>query len=143
MKKFVSLTKGLKNNWSLSINLQHRYFEIVNKKTGKPVGLTEAQKDKYIHTYTALVEELKTYMATRIHDVDAWHYNREYERRCSRLTLQILLLAYQDDLLHTWGGRRKCAGRPATGRKRRQYYLDDEEDKQIKQYIVELRKPSK
>lgn len=38
-----------------------------------------------------------------------------------------------------WGGRRKGAGRPVTGRKRRQYYLTDEEDTKVKLYIAKLR----
>lgn len=40
-----------------------------------------------------------------------------------------------------WGGQREGAGRPATGRKKHQYYVTDEEDKEIKKLIDELRKP--
>jgi len=38
-----------------------------------------------------------------------------------------------------WGGSREGSGRPATGRKRRQYYLNDDEDAKVKDYINELR----
>ncbi|MGE5422737.1 MAG: hypothetical protein ACM3QW_05715 [Ignavibacteriales bacterium] len=41
-----------------------------------------------------------------------------------------------------WGGIRPGAGRPVTGRKKRQYYVTDDEDAQIKQLIDSLRKPS-
>jgi hypothetical protein len=41
-----------------------------------------------------------------------------------------------------WGGPREGAGRPSTGRKRRQYYTTDEEDVKLRQYLEELRKPS-
>ena len=40
----------------------------------------------------------------------------------------------------TWGGKREGAGRPATGRKKRQVYVTDEEYAQIKQLIEQLRK---
>jgi len=38
-----------------------------------------------------------------------------------------------------WGGKRKGAGRPSTGRKKHQYYVTDKEDAQIKQFIENLR----
>ena len=37
------------------------------------------------------------------------------------------------------GGKREGAGRPTTGRKRRQYYVTDEEDRKIKELIEKLR----
>lgn len=40
------------------------------------------------------------------------------------------------------GGNRPGAGRKSTGRKRHQYYITDAEDKQIKEFIEQLRKPS-
>jgi hypothetical protein len=42
-----------------------------------------------------------------------------------------------------WGGSREGAGRPATGRKRHQYYVTDEENEKLRKYLEELRKPSK
>lgn len=39
----------------------------------------------------------------------------------------------------SWGGMREGAGRPSTGRKKHQYYVTDEEDIQIKQFIKQLR----
>jgi hypothetical protein len=38
------------------------------------------------------------------------------------------------------GGKREGAGRPLTGRKRRQYYLTDEEHQKVKELIEELRR---
>ncbi|SHI74584.1 hypothetical protein SAMN02745975_00513 [Geosporobacter subterraneus DSM 17957] len=40
---------------------------------------------------------------------------------------------------HSWGGSREGAGRPATGRKRRQIYVTDEEYEQIKDLIDQMR----
>jgi hypothetical protein len=41
-----------------------------------------------------------------------------------------------------WGGKREGAGRPATGRKKVNYYVTGEEDSEIKKLIEQLRKPS-
>jgi hypothetical protein len=38
-----------------------------------------------------------------------------------------------------WGGRREGAGRPATGRKKRTYYVTDEENEALRKYLEELR----
>lgn len=38
-----------------------------------------------------------------------------------------------------WGGRREGAGRPATGRKKRTYYVTDEEHERLKEYLQTLR----
>ena len=38
-----------------------------------------------------------------------------------------------------WGGSRPGSGRPPTGRKRRQYYLTDAEDAEVKKLIEQLR----
>ncbi|HOV70375.1 MAG TPA: hypothetical protein PLZ84_08645 [Clostridia bacterium] len=42
-----------------------------------------------------------------------------------------------------WGGARKGAGRPPTGRKKHCYYVTDEEDVQIKLLLERLRNRSK
>lgn len=42
-------------------------------------------------------------------------------------------------LMTNHGGKREGAGRPTTGRKRRQYYVTDEEDRKIKELIEKLR----
>lgn len=40
----------------------------------------------------------------------------------------------------TWGGARKGAGRPATGRKLQRIYATDEEMEKLRKYLEELRK---
>lgn len=40
----------------------------------------------------------------------------------------------------TWGGKREGAGRPATGRKKKNYYVTDDEDTKIRELIESLRK---
>lgn len=54
------------------------------------------------------------------------------------------LVSYNRDCQNNpvWGGKRPGAGRPATGRKRQNYYVTDEEDAQIRQLIEQLRNPS-
>ena len=42
-----------------------------------------------------------------------------------------------------WGGSREGAGRPLTGRKRRFYYVTDEEDVKLREYLNRLRQPPK
>lgn len=42
-----------------------------------------------------------------------------------------------------WGGYRPGAGRPATGRKKRGYYVTDEEHEAIKKLIGEMRNETK
>lgn len=39
-----------------------------------------------------------------------------------------------------WGGPREGAGRPATGRKRQQLYVTDEENIKLREYLEQLRK---
>lgn len=39
-----------------------------------------------------------------------------------------------------WGGRREGAGRPATGRKKRNFYITDEEYQKLTEYLETLRK---
>jgi hypothetical protein len=41
-----------------------------------------------------------------------------------------------------WGGQREGAGRKPTGRKKKNYYVTDEEDILIREYIEKLRKDS-
>lgn len=139
MEKFISIVKMLKKNWGLSLNIPCGYFEIDNKKTGKTIGLSDDKRREYLHIYLEKVKEIEAYMHDKIKALDAWHYNKEYVRQCNRLSTQMLLIAYNDGVLHPWGGPREGAGRPATGRKRRQYYLDNSEDIKVKQYIQELR----
>lgn len=43
----------------------------------------------------------------------------------------------------SWGGKRKGAGRPATGRKRRYYYVTDEEHETLTAILRELRGENK
>ena len=38
-----------------------------------------------------------------------------------------------------WGGARIGAGRPSTGRKKRNFYITDAEHELIKQYLEQLR----
>lgn len=38
-----------------------------------------------------------------------------------------------------WGGRRPGAGRPATGRKYRKFYVTEDEYQKLKQYLAKLR----
>lgn len=39
----------------------------------------------------------------------------------------------------TWGGAREGAGRPATGRKRQSFYITDEENVLLREYLEKLR----
>ena len=41
-----------------------------------------------------------------------------------------------------WGGSREGAGRPATGRSKRMYYITEEEDIKLREYLQSLRQPS-
>jgi hypothetical protein len=41
------------------------------------------------------------------------------------------------------GGIRDGAGRPLTGRKKRQYYITDEEYQQLKEYLEKIRSVKK
>lgn len=45
--------------------------------------------------------------------------------------------------IFAWGGLREGAGRPATGRKRQQFYVTHEENVKLRKYLEQLRKPSK
>ena len=53
----------------------------------------------------------------------------------------------QDKILSTstatWGGSREGAGRPSTGRKRQSFYITEEENEKLREYLEELRNPSK
>lgn len=40
----------------------------------------------------------------------------------------------------SWGGRREGAGRPATGRRKRNFYITDEEHQKLTEYLETLRK---
>ena len=42
----------------------------------------------------------------------------------------------------TWGGSREGAGRPSTGRKRQSFYITDEENEKLREYLEELRNPA-
>lgn len=42
----------------------------------------------------------------------------------------------------SWGGSREGAGRPSTGRKKQNFYITDEENEQLRNYLEELRKPA-
>jgi hypothetical protein len=41
--------------------------------------------------------------------------------------------------MNNWGGKRKGAGRPTTGRKTKTFYITEEEDKKLRAYLKELR----
>lgn len=43
---------------------------------------------------------------------------------------------------NNWGGQRAGAGRPSTGRKKRNFYITDIEYELIKQYLEQLRASS-
>jgi hypothetical protein len=38
-----------------------------------------------------------------------------------------------------WGGKRPGAGRPSTGRKRQSFYITDEENEKIREFLDKLR----
>jgi hypothetical protein len=40
-----------------------------------------------------------------------------------------------------WGGSREGAGRPATGRSKHMYYVTDDEDAKLREYLQSLRQP--
>lgn len=42
----------------------------------------------------------------------------------------------------TWGGPRPGAGRPSTGRKRQSFYITEEENEKLREYLKELRNPA-
>ena len=42
----------------------------------------------------------------------------------------------------SWGGSREGAGRPATGRKKQNFYITDEENEKLRKYLEELRNPA-
>lgn len=46
-----------------------------------------------------------------------------------------------EDMKNSWGGQREGAGRKPTGRKKKNYYVTDEEDQKIRELIEQLRKP--
>lgn len=46
-----------------------------------------------------------------------------------------------EDIKNSWGGAREGAGRKSTGRKKKNYYVTDEEDRKIRELIEQLRKP--
>jgi hypothetical protein len=46
-----------------------------------------------------------------------------------------------EDIKNSWGGAREGAGRKSTGRKKKNYYVTDEEDQKIRELIEQLRKP--
>lgn len=41
-----------------------------------------------------------------------------------------------------WGGHREGAGRPSTGRKKQMFYVTDEENEKLRNYLQSLRQPS-
>lgn len=51
------------------------------------------------------------------------------------------LVSYNKDCMNTpiWGGAREGAGRKSTGRKKRNFYITDEEAERIKELIKNLR----
>lgn len=55
-----------------------------------------------------------------------------------RATLDGIVIPHQSN----WGGAREGAGRPSTGRKKRNIYVTDEEHEQIRELLEQLRKPS-
>lgn len=44
-------------------------------------------------------------------------------------------------LKNSWGGAREGAGRKPTGRKKKTFYVTDEEYESLQKYLKELRKP--
>lgn len=59
------------------------------------------------------------------------------------IDLETFELEYGPGFHKSWGGPREGAGRPSTNRKRRQYYITDEEDQLLRDYLQQLRQPSK
>lgn len=46
---------------------------------------------------------------------------------------------FDSSINRSWGGYREGAGRPSTGRKRKFYYVTDQEDAEIKKLLQQLR----
>jgi hypothetical protein len=44
---------------------------------------------------------------------------------------------------NTHGGPREGAGRPATGRKKQNFYITDDENKKLREYLEQLRASQK
>jgi hypothetical protein len=84
--------------------------------------------------------KLSIYAKGNVHPIfettDSW------ERISKILTQKGFNVEIEPPQYKWWGGKREGAGRPSTGRKRRQYYVTDEEDAQIKKLIDQLRNPS-
>lgn len=51
------------------------------------------------------------------------------------------LVSYNRDCRNNpiWGGKREGAGRPATGRRKRGFYVTDEEYEQLREYLETMR----
>lgn len=60
-------------------------------------------------------------------------------RTDDELTSARKFLAQWPDGPQLWGGKREGAGRPATGRKRQSFYVTDEENKKLREYLEKIR----
>ncbi len=59
------------------------------------------------------------------------------------VNLETFELDYGPGFHNGWGGTREGAGRPTTGRKKRNFYITDEEETKLKTYLEELRTSQK
>lgn len=55
------------------------------------------------------------------------------------------LVSYNRDCQNVpiWGGKRPGAGRPSTGRKKKTFYITDDEDQKLRDYLNILRQEHK
>lgn len=47
--------------------------------------------------------------------------------------------ALRDEIKYRWGGAREGSGRPSTGRKKKSFYITEEENEALRKYLEELR----
>lgn len=52
------------------------------------------------------------------------------------------LVSYNRDCQNNpiWGGKREGSGRPTTGRKKKTYYITEEEDQLLREFLENIRK---
>jgi hypothetical protein len=93
-----------------------------------------------IHTYKSW-EVIQHFYDNGTNDFGAYH-NRQPLRDENGEIIYASTAAEIDDAIDAfsaWGGPREGAGRPATGRKRQQYYVSDDENIKLRQYLEGLR----
>lgn len=143
MKKLIGL-KGGENGAFFEILDSQKVDNIVRWPSVKdgvevnyPLGGTEAEHDEYMSN-----KQKVTYIGYRLtvvgNPVSAENVLKDMDYRASAIgpnTVEILLE-------QSHGGPREGSGRKSTGRTKHNYYVTNTEDKQIKQFIEQLRDPS-